>query len=199
MYLLRTHSRHHAGCSPEDFHRLSSCELCDARFGVLRGRHHCRICCRTVCSVHFRRPLCVACELDRVETFQRYGRHGSAEGASEAVTPSAMEAGDSADSKSFGGTEDVFLCMDVYATAFTLANNATPGLYSFNPFINRDMILVWIYLVFISFSQVSSCLSNALLGSCSCAKQQLLPLVCSRSSSPCFCSSAHPQSAQHLI
>jgi len=41
----------------------------------------------------------------------------------------------------------------VYTTAFTLANNATPAMYSFWPWLNRDMLLVWFYLLFIAFSQ----------------------------------------------
>jgi hypothetical protein len=72
--------------------------------------------------------------------------------ATDVPTPDAMEAGTSKEIPP--GDEEVILCKDVYATAFTLANNATPGLYSFNPFINRDMLLVWFYLGFITFSQV---------------------------------------------
>ena len=131
--------------SPKDFHRKNQCELCDTRFGVLSGRHHCRICCRTVCGTHFSRPLCVACELDRNEALHRRIVD------SAAPSPAEMEAGDPKDIPV--GDEDVNLCKDVYATAFTLANNATPGLYSFNPLVNRDMILVWFYLGFITFSQ----------------------------------------------
>lgn len=41
-----------------------------------------------------------------------------------------------------------------YATAFCLANNATPGMYSFWPWENRDMLLVWFYLFFIAFTQI---------------------------------------------
>jgi hypothetical protein len=52
------------------------------------------------------------------------------------------------------GTVDVELSRDVYATAFALANNATPDMYSFSPFRNRAMWLVWFYLGFIAFSQL---------------------------------------------
>ena len=51
------------------------------------------------------------------------------------------------------GTEIVDLALDVYATAFTLANNATPGLYSSNPFRNPSMWMCWFYLLFIACSQ----------------------------------------------
>ena len=43
---------------------------------------------------------------------------------------------------------------DADATAFALANNATPDMYSFSPFRNRAMWLVWFYLGFIAFSQL---------------------------------------------
>lgn len=51
------------------------------------------------------------------------------------------------------GTVDVHLAKDVYATAFTLANNATPSLYSCAPWRNGNMALVWFYLFFIAFTQ----------------------------------------------
>ena len=50
------------------------------------------------------------------------------------------------------GTVDVHLAKDVYATAFTLANNATPSLYSCAPWRNGNMALVWFYLFFIAFT-----------------------------------------------
>lgn len=51
------------------------------------------------------------------------------------------------------GTVDVTLSKDVYATAFALANNATPALYSCAPWRNPKMALVWFYLLFIAFTQ----------------------------------------------
>ena len=52
------------------------------------------------------------------------------------------------------------LSRDVYATAFVLASNATEGLYSFSPWYNRQMRLMWAYLAFIVASQafVLACL-----------------------------------------
>lgn len=52
------------------------------------------------------------------------------------------------------GEEIVALQQDVYATAFLLANNATPDMYSFWPWRNRDMWLCWFYLGFILFTQL---------------------------------------------
>lgn len=45
------------------------------------------------------------------------------------------------------------LSRDVYATAFVLASNATEGMYSFVPWHNRQMCLLWVYLSFIIASQ----------------------------------------------
>ena len=52
------------------------------------------------------------------------------------------------------------LARDVYATAFVLASNATEAMYSFNPWHNRQMRLLWAYLSFIVCSQafVLACL-----------------------------------------
>ena len=44
------------------WHKQNSCEVegCTETF-YLFGRHHCRRCGTSVCSVHFRRPLCIVC------------------------------------------------------------------------------------------------------------------------------------------
>ena len=57
----------------------------------------------------------------------------------------------------------MYLSKDVYATAFTLANNATPGLYSCNPLVNSSMWLLWFYLVFIALTQMFVLLSMLVL------------------------------------
>merc|ERR1712203_598752 len=47
------------------FHRKSACEEPGCRrVFFLGGRHHCRACGRSVCSLHFSRPYCSVC-LDR--------------------------------------------------------------------------------------------------------------------------------------
>lgn len=45
------------------------------------------------------------------------------------------------------------LAEDVYVTAYLLAKNATDTMYSFAPWKNRQVWLVWFYLIFIVFSQ----------------------------------------------
>ena len=42
------------------------------------------------------------------------------------------------------GEADFELSRDVYATAFVLGSNATEGMYSFSPFANRQMRLLWL-------------------------------------------------------
>eukprot|EP00041_Stephanoeca_diplocostata_P029250 m.858809 g.858809 ORF g.858809 m.858809 type:complete len:394 (+) comp23525_c0_seq1:370-1551(+) len=49
--------------------------------------------------------------------------------------------------------DELCLAEDVYACAFVLASNATPGMYNFDPVSNPQMRLLWFYLSFISFSQ----------------------------------------------
>eukprot|EP00516_Mucochytrium_quahogii_P013684 CAMPEP_0203802416 /NCGR_PEP_ID=MMETSP0100_2-20121128/12069_1 /ASSEMBLY_ACC=CAM_ASM_000210 /TAXON_ID=96639 /ORGANISM=" , Strain NY0313808BC1" /LENGTH=770 /DNA_ID=CAMNT_0050709625 /DNA_START=95 /DNA_END=2407 /DNA_ORIENTATION=+ len=51
------------------------------------------------------------------------------------------------------GSVEFELKEDVYATAFVLARNATPDMYSFSPFQNPQMRLIWAYLIFIIFTQ----------------------------------------------
>ena len=53
-----------------------------------------------------------------------------------------------------GPFEDTELHPDVYACSYIVARNATPGLYSFFPWQNRQMWIVWLSLGFIVFSQV---------------------------------------------
>eukprot|EP01064_Diplonema_japonicum_P004546 TRINITY_DN129_c0_g2_i1.p1 TRINITY_DN129_c0_g2~~TRINITY_DN129_c0_g2_i1.p1 ORF type:complete len:406 (+),score=44.32 TRINITY_DN129_c0_g2_i1:70-1218(+) len=62
-----------------------------------------------------------------------------------------------------GEWEDGELSQDVYATAFLLAKNATPGMYTFNPLKNKDIALVWAALIFIAFSQVFALLAISVL------------------------------------
>ena len=126
---------------PAAWHNNLACEVCKVKFGSLYNtRHHCRRCGKSVCSSHFMRPLCQACThaLEDPQTALLDSRTADVEADPE-VPP---------------GTEDVELAKDVYATAFILANNATPGMYTFWPWKNRDMLLVWFYLIFIAFSQI---------------------------------------------
>ena len=50
-------------------------------------------------------------------------------------------------------SDEFELSKDVYATAFVLASNATQGMYSFSPFVNPQIRRLWLYLLFIVFSQ----------------------------------------------
>ena len=58
-----------------------------------------------------------------------------------------------------GEYEDQDVHQDVYTTAFLLAKNATPGMYSFNPFKNPEIRLVWLVLFFIVGSTVFALLT----------------------------------------
>jgi len=117
------------------FHRRRYCEICGKRF-FLTGRHHCRHCGISVCSAHFDRPKCTSCLREAQQPW-----------SGEQVTDTKEEPPPPR------GIEDIEITRDVYATAFILANNATPDMYSFAPWRNSDMLLIWFYLLFIGFSQ----------------------------------------------
>eukprot|EP00929_Paragymnodinium_shiwhaense_P038154 TRINITY_DN20212_c0_g1_i1.p1 TRINITY_DN20212_c0_g1~~TRINITY_DN20212_c0_g1_i1.p1 ORF type:complete len:501 (+),score=94.26 TRINITY_DN20212_c0_g1_i1:146-1648(+) len=53
-----------------------------------------------------------------------------------------------------GPFEDFEISGDVYSTAYLLARNATPTMYSIWPWQNPDVRIVWAYLLFIVFSQL---------------------------------------------
>ena len=139
------------------WHRRSSCEVCGSSF-YLYGRHHCRACGRSVCDHHFSRPFCTYC-LQALQSRTNENQLGN--GAVQ--TPQRTTAHRSDERSAPPGTEDVVLAKDVYATAFTLLNNATPSLYSCSPFQNRAMWLSWFYLFFIAFSQTFVLVSMLLL------------------------------------
>jgi len=130
------------------FHKRFWCEApaCQALL-LVGGRHHCRRCGNSVCTVHFNRPFCKDCADEAAEARYRSSESSGVSGAVEPVT-SAQDP-----TSNPRGDEDVELCRDVYATAFVLANNATPSMYSFLPFLNRRMLMVWFYFLFIAFSQ----------------------------------------------
>ena len=115
-------------------HNLTFCEHqnCRSRF-YISGRHHCRQCGASVCSVHFVRPHCSSCHSQMPAPAPRSDntdgglpRDEEAGGVGELVVPR--------------GTKDFHMCKDVYATSFVLANNATPDMYSFFPWKNRAMV-----------------------------------------------------------
>ena len=131
------------------FHRKLRCEFsdCDNTFFVY-GRHHCRSCGASVCTEHFVRPHCNTCHiLQGAISCENRGmpRPKAAEPTTGCEEDAAMPP---------RGTEECELCKDVYATVFTLANNATPGMYSVWPWRNKDMFLAWRYLGFTVFAQV---------------------------------------------
>ena len=126
------------------YHRRLRCEIygCDNTFFVY-GRHHCRSCGASVCAKHFLRPFCDTCKRDSE--------------AIRSVKHDALQPGSSSEEDGQvvpRGTEDCELCKDVYATIFTLANNATPGMYSVWPWRNKAMGLAFGYLGFTVFAQV---------------------------------------------
>ena len=131
------------------WHQHTSCEICERRF-FLSGRHHCRHCGRTVCSAHFHRPLCSWCNVEANRAAQPLPPPGAPEFTEERPEASAFKQDDSDVPR---GTEIVTLALDVYATAFTLCNNATPGMYSCSVFQNRAMWMCWFYVIFIAASQ----------------------------------------------
>ena len=51
-------------------------------------------------------------------------------------------------------TEDIELKQDVYATAFLLATNASPTMYTIHPLRNPQMQTVWAFTLFILVSQL---------------------------------------------
>eukprot|EP00931_Biecheleriopsis_adriatica_P106781 TRINITY_DN81168_c0_g1_i1.p1 TRINITY_DN81168_c0_g1~~TRINITY_DN81168_c0_g1_i1.p1 ORF type:complete len:414 (+),score=54.64 TRINITY_DN81168_c0_g1_i1:39-1244(+) len=53
-----------------------------------------------------------------------------------------------------GPFEDFEICMDVYSTAYLIARNATPEMYSCSPIRNPQVRIVWAYLFFVIFSQL---------------------------------------------
>eukprot|EP00928_Gymnodinium_smaydae_P024984 TRINITY_DN20049_c0_g3_i2.p1 TRINITY_DN20049_c0_g3~~TRINITY_DN20049_c0_g3_i2.p1 ORF type:complete len:422 (-),score=70.58 TRINITY_DN20049_c0_g3_i2:644-1852(-) len=53
-----------------------------------------------------------------------------------------------------GPFEDFSIAGDVYATAYLIARNATPEMYSFLPWVNPDVRIVWLYGVFVICSQL---------------------------------------------
>lgn len=53
-----------------------------------------------------------------------------------------------------GPFEDFEIATDVYATAYLVARNASPEMYSFSPFKNPQVRIVWAYLLFIITSQL---------------------------------------------
>lgn len=53
-----------------------------------------------------------------------------------------------------GPFEDIDISGDVYSTAYLIARNATPGMYSIWPWLNKEVRIVWAYLFFIIFSQL---------------------------------------------
>jgi len=53
-----------------------------------------------------------------------------------------------------GPFEDFELAGDVYATSYLIARNATPDMYSIDPFKNKDVRVTWLYLLFIIGSQL---------------------------------------------
>lgn len=141
------------------WHKQRHCEIegCTRHFSVLLGgRHHCRECGISVCHDHFCRPLCVNCLPEPEQPLRSQGPSTVSFGSlnkAQAVNTDDSQAVLSPSSSVPRGDEDVELCKDVYATAFVLANNATPAMYSFAPWRNSDMYMVWFYLVFIAFSQ----------------------------------------------
>eukprot|EP00405_Crypthecodinium_cohnii_P018395 CAMPEP_0206455544 /NCGR_PEP_ID=MMETSP0324_2-20121206/21816_1 /ASSEMBLY_ACC=CAM_ASM_000836 /TAXON_ID=2866 /ORGANISM="Crypthecodinium cohnii, Strain Seligo" /LENGTH=488 /DNA_ID=CAMNT_0053926269 /DNA_START=38 /DNA_END=1501 /DNA_ORIENTATION=+ len=54
-----------------------------------------------------------------------------------------------------GPFEDFEISNDVYTTAYLVARNATPDMYSFSPFVNPQVRIVWKYLFFILGSQLT--------------------------------------------
>lgn len=53
-----------------------------------------------------------------------------------------------------GPFEDFEISTDVYSTAYLVARNASPEMYSFSPFSNPQVRIVWAYLMFIVTSQL---------------------------------------------
>jgi len=53
-----------------------------------------------------------------------------------------------------GPFEDFEIATDVYSTAYLIARNACPEMYSFSPIKNPQVRVVWIYLLFLVFSQL---------------------------------------------
>eukprot|EP00930_Biecheleria_cincta_P004370 TRINITY_DN105285_c0_g1_i1.p1 TRINITY_DN105285_c0_g1~~TRINITY_DN105285_c0_g1_i1.p1 ORF type:complete len:414 (-),score=67.27 TRINITY_DN105285_c0_g1_i1:70-1287(-) len=53
-----------------------------------------------------------------------------------------------------GPFEDFSITEDVYATFYLLARNATPDMYSISPFKNPELRIAWLYLLFITGSQL---------------------------------------------
>eukprot|EP00929_Paragymnodinium_shiwhaense_P046793 TRINITY_DN23807_c0_g1_i2.p1 TRINITY_DN23807_c0_g1~~TRINITY_DN23807_c0_g1_i2.p1 ORF type:complete len:391 (-),score=17.24 TRINITY_DN23807_c0_g1_i2:271-1443(-) len=61
------------------------------------------------------------------------------------------------------GLVDHQLPMNVYSTAYILARNASPTMYSFNPLKNHQMRFVWLHLVFLVTSQLFALASVAVI------------------------------------
>merc|ERR1712187_710890 len=53
-----------------------------------------------------------------------------------------------------GPFEDFEISQDVYTTAYLISRNATPDMYSILPWKNRQVLIVWFYLLFVISSQV---------------------------------------------
>ena len=72
------------------------------------------------------------------------GRRGAAARAEEGRGDASPDGVSSSSAVVPAGDADFELSRDVYATAFVLGSNATEGMYSFSPWANRQMRLLWL-------------------------------------------------------